>query len=134
MKNTIPESDNNEISVTIIEDILEQLDLFENEKKFLSKDVSLNDMAKKIGTNSTYLSKVINLKKDKNFSQYINDLRIDYTIYLIDANAKFRNYTIKAIASECGFKSAESFSKGFYKKYGIYPSYYLKQLESKNKN
>ncbi len=100
VKNKTPESDNNEISVTIIEDILEQLDLFENEKKFLSKDVSLNDMAKRFGTNSTYLSKVINLKKDKNFSQYINDLRIDYTIYLIDANAKSRNYTIKSIASE----------------------------------
>ncbi len=86
-------------------------------------------MAKSFGTNSTYLSKVINLKKDKNFSQYINDLRIDYTIHLLKENPRIRKYTIKAIASECGFKSAESFSKGFYKKYGIYPSYYLKQLD-----
>ena len=38
---------------------------------------------------------------------------------------------IKATAKESGFKSAESFSKSFYKVYGIYPSFYLKQLESK---
>ena len=89
-------------------------------------------MAKQFGTNSTYLSKVINLKKDKNFSQYINDLRIDYAIEQFEINTKFRKYTIKAIAGECGFKNAESFSKAFYKKWGIYPSYYLKQLKDKN--
>ena len=107
------------------------MDLFEAENKFLSNEVSLNEMAKNFSTNSTYLSKVINLKKDKNFSQYINDLRIDYSIQLLETNPKFRKYTIKAIASECGFKSAESFSKGFYKKHGIYPSYFLKQLAGK---
>jgi len=133
VKTTRTETESNEISVKIIEDILFHLDLFEAENKFLSKDVSLNEMAKNFSTNSTYLSKVINLKKDKNFSQYINDLRIDYSIQLLETNPKFRKYTIKAIASECGFKSAESFSKGFYKKHGIYPSYFLKQLMGKKK-
>ena len=131
VKNINSETENNEISVKIIEEILYHLDLFEAENKFLSNEVSLNEMAKNFSTNSTYLSKVINLKKDKNFSQYINDLRIDYSIQLLETNPKFRKYTIKAIASECGFKSAESFSKGFYKKHGIYPSYFLKQLAGK---
>jgi len=133
VKSISSESENNEISVKIIEEILYHLDLFEAENKFLSKEVSLNEMAKNFSTNSTYLSKVINLKKDKNFSQYINDLRIDYSIQLLESNPKFRKYTIKAIAGECGFKSAESFSKGFYKKHGIYPSYFLKQLGDKKK-
>ncbi len=132
-KNKNPETDNNVISVNIIKDILNQLNLFESENKYLSKDVSLNEIAKSFETNSTYLSKVINLKKDKNFSQYINDLRIDYAIKKLETDKKFRRYTIKAIASECGFKSSESFSKAFYKKYGIYPSYFVKQLEIKEK-
>ncbi len=127
------ETDSNVISVIVIEDILKQLDLFESEDKFLSKDVSLNEVAKSFETNSTYLSKVINLKKDKNFSQYINDLRIDFAIKELEANKKFRRYTIKAIANDCGFKSSESFSKAFYKKFGIYPSYFVKQLEIKGK-
>jgi len=127
------ETDNNLISVNIIKDILKQLNIFESENKFLSKDVSLNEIAKSFETNSTYLSKVINLKKDKNFSQYINDLRIDFAIKELESNKKFRRYTIKAIANECGFKSSESFSKAFYKKHGIYPSYFVKQLEIKGK-
>jgi AraC-like DNA-binding protein len=69
----------------------------------------------------------------KNFSHYINDLRIDFAIEELKENSTFRKYTIKAIANECGFKSAESFSKSFYKTYGIYPSFYLKQLQSTRK-
>jgi AraC-like DNA-binding protein len=117
------------ISQDIIESILARLKVFEAEKEYLSQRISLNEMAKSFETNSTYLSKIINLKKGKNFSQYINDLRIDYAVEELKENTTFRKYTIKAIANECGFKSAESFSKSFYKKHGIYPSYYLKQLQ-----
>ncbi|MFK5983698.1 MAG: helix-turn-helix domain-containing protein [Flavobacteriaceae bacterium] len=115
----------------IINEILLKLEKFEANNKYLSLNIFLNDMAKDFKTNSTYLSKVINLKKDKNFSQYINDLRIDFTAQELKNNPMFRKYTIKAIANESGFKSAESFSKAFYKKFGLYPSYYLKQLENK---
>jgi len=119
----------NGISLKIIEEILNHLNTFESKNNFLSKGVSLIELAKQFGTNSTYLSKVINLKKDKNFSNYINDLRIDFIIQELKLNKKYRKYTIKAIASECGFKNSESFSKAFYKKFGIYPSYYLRNLD-----
>ncbi len=124
----IEEEENNGISIEIIEDILKHLTRFEIEKKYLEKGISLSDMSKGFGTNSTYLSKVINLKKDKNFSQYINDLRVEFIVRELKVNKKYRNYTIKAIADECGFNSSESFSKAFYKKFGIYPSYYLRNL------
>ncbi len=111
--------------------ILEQLDQFEANNGFLSQDISQVKLSKSFKTNSTYLSKVINLKKDKNFSQYINDLRVDYFMKEIKVSEKFKKFTIKALANECGFKSAESFSKAFYKKHGIYPSYFLNQLQNK---
>ena len=117
------------ISQEIIDTILARLQTFEDNKEYLSQSISLNEMAKLFETNSTYLSKVINLKKGKNLSQYINDLRIDFAVEELKENSTFRKYTIKAIANECGFKSAESFSKSFYKRNGIYPSYYLKQLQ-----
>ena len=37
--------------------------------------------------------------------------------------------TIKAIANEMGFNTTEAFSKSFYKSTGIYPSFFIKQLE-----
>ena len=125
-------SSKNILSKEIINEILEQLEVFEANKEYLSQDLSIQSMAKSFGTNYKYLSKVINLQKEKHFSNYINDLRIDYTYNELKKNPKLRNYTIKAIAKESGFKSAESFSKAFYKKFGIYPSYYVKQLEKSN--
>ncbi|MDX1462010.1 MAG: helix-turn-helix transcriptional regulator, partial [Marinirhabdus sp.] len=117
-----------DISEEIVADILVQLQQFEAEKKYLSPDIKLTQLAKDCNTNSTYLSKVINYKKGKNFSSYLNELRVSYAFKELRDNPTFRKYTIKAVAFDCGFKSAESFSKAFYKTYGIYPSYYSKQL------
>lgn len=86
-------------------------------------------MQKKLETNSTYLSKTINQYKNKNFSQYINDLRIEDTITRLREDKKFRNYSIKAIAEEVGFSNSESFSKAFFKKTGYQPSYFIKNGE-----
>ncbi|RDK88139.1 helix-turn-helix transcriptional regulator [Marinirhabdus gelatinilytica] len=119
------------ISEEIVSEILTKLTTFEEEKGYLSKRVSLTQLADYCNTNSTYLSKVINFKKEKNFSSYLNQLRVTYAFNELKDNGTFRKYTIKAIAAECGFKSAESFSKAFYKKFGIYPSFYIKQLEQK---
>lgn len=118
-----------DISEDIVTEILENLRIFEENRGFLSQKVKLTQLAKSCNTNSTYLSKVINFKKNKNFSSYINELRVAYAFKELRDNSTFQKYTIKAIAAECGFKSAESFSKAFYKEYGIYPSYYIKQLQ-----
>ncbi|TSE03808.1 AraC family transcriptional regulator [Aquimarina algiphila] len=43
----------------------------------------------------------------------------------------FRKYTVKAIAQDIGFNNAEAFAKAFYKKTGIYPWYFIKELEKR---
>ena len=85
-------------------------------------------MAKKINTNSTYLSKTLQSHKQKKFVQYITDLRLEYALKRLKNDTKFRTYDIKSIASELGFNTAESFSKAFKKRTGIYPSFYIKNL------
>lgn len=120
---------NNKIPEDIMINILNHLDTFEMNKQYLSKGISIQDVAKSFGTNYNYLSKVINLKKEQNFPNYINNLRLEYIFNELKINSKYREYTIKAIAQESGFISAGSFSKAFYKKYEIYPSFYIKQLK-----
>jgi len=113
-----------------IDDILRKLKDFEDEKVFLKKDITLNSLAKKLNTNHTYLSRVINLYENKGFVSYINDLRVDYALYQFVNNKAFKKYTIKAIADECGFNSSRSFSRAFNRKTGLQTSYFIKQLES----
>ncbi|MDC7993614.1 helix-turn-helix domain-containing protein [Altibacter sp. HG106] len=122
------------ISEENITSILESLKRFEGERGYLNTKLTLNRLAKNFDTNSNYLSRVINLKKEKNFSQYLHDLRISYATKRIVEDTKFRKYTIKAIAQECGYSSAESFSKAFYKINGIYPSYFIRKIEKRNHN
>lgn len=119
------------ISAHVIEQILNQLEEFEQSEAYLAQDVSLQSVAKKFKTNSSYLSKVINLKKDKNFSQYINELRIEFAVNELKRNARFRKYTIRAIAEEVGFGNSQSFSKAFYKRTGLQPSYFVRNLNKR---
>ncbi len=117
---------------TIIESLLGELKHFEETKRYLDQKISLQSLTQELNTNSSYLSKVINYYKDKTFTNYINDLRIEEAIERLKTEKQFRNYTIQAIAHESGFKSAQSFSRAFYKKTGIYPSYFLIEFDKLN--
>jgi AraC-like DNA-binding protein len=120
------------ISEALIQDILKRLEVFEKQKKYLTPDVSLQSLSKDLQTNPNYLSRVINFNRDKNFSQYLNDLRIGYALEALQENPTFLRYSIKAIALECGYTNATSFSRAFYKQTGLYPSFYIKQLSKIN--
>ncbi|GAA4273511.1 helix-turn-helix transcriptional regulator [Aquimarina gracilis] len=121
------------ISASIVDEVLGKLQGFEDKRGYTSSKITLTQLSSSLGTNNKYLSKIINVYKEKSFSQYINDLRIDYIVERLQEDKKLRNYTIKAIARETGFNTAEVFSKAFYGKHGIYPSYFIKKLEKLEK-
>lgn len=128
------ESKKIDINPEVVTGLVKHLEKFENNKKFLKKDLTLVSLAAALGTNTNYLSKVINYSKNKNYITYINDLRIDYIIAQLKNDSKFRNYTIKALAEEAGFSTAQHFSKAFYAKTGIYPSYFVTELNRGTSN
>ncbi|MEL6809721.1 MAG: helix-turn-helix transcriptional regulator [Bacteroidota bacterium] len=117
------------ISEDVWAKISENLRQFEEDRGYLSRKITLQTLAKRLKTNANYLSKVINTEKQMNFNAYVNDLRVSASAKRLKEDETFRKYSVKAIAEESGFGSSEYFSKAFYKKFGIYPSYYIKQLE-----
>ena len=116
------------IDDNIVETILKKLSDFEKSRAYTDQNISIQKLANKLGTNTSYLSKIINTYRKKNFSNYLNDMRIDYVVSQLKHNKEYRKYTIKAVAGESGFKSYTSFSKAFYKKTGIKPSYFMDRL------
>ncbi|MBW1295189.1 tetratricopeptide repeat protein [Aquimarina litoralis] len=120
-----------DINQELYEQILNGLKKIETQEYYLKTECNLYNVAKKINTNTSYLSKVINVHFNKNFNTYINDLRINYAIVRLKNDSKFRSYSIKSIAKEVGYKSADSFSKYFKIHTGLLPSFYIKQLKSK---
>ncbi|MCU7617407.1 helix-turn-helix transcriptional regulator [Chryseobacterium sp. PBS4-4] len=119
-KNTVPHN--------ILTELKLQLELFETKKEFLHKNITIDGLAKEFGTNRDYLSKSVNEIKEQNFSQYLNELRINYVVKELKSNEKLRKYTISAIASEIGYNNSESFSNAFKKITGTLPSFYIKLL------
>lgn len=119
-----------DLSDEIETELLRKLEVFEGSQGYLSHGISINDLCKKLDTNSRYLSMVINKQKEKSFQNYINELRINYAIDKLKSEEKFRKFTISAIANECGFNTPQAFSISFKKVAGLAPSYFLKSLNT----
>jgi len=119
-----------DIDKDIINNVLLKLNKFEKEGGYLNQKITLQILSKKMGTNAKYLSKIINTHKEKNFSNYLNDLRVEYAINRLHVDKQFRKYSIDSIANESGFKSRRSFFGVFQKKTGISPSYFINKLET----
>lgn len=118
------------ISEDIVQSILKELEIFESKDQFLQKGITLGSLAKKIKTNSRYLSEIINTYKGKNFATYLNDLRIDYAINRLANDKKFRSYKLTFIAEELGYNNEQAFTLAFKKRTGTPLSIYLKEIEN----
>ncbi len=113
-----------------VDEILKKIQTLEDKMYFLRQDCTLHNMAKKLKTNTSYLSKIINTHLDKSFSTYINELRINYAILELKSNKKLQAYSVKGIAEEMGYKNADSFSRYFKSATGITPSVYLDKIKN----
>jgi AraC-like DNA-binding protein len=113
-----------------IQDIKLKLERFESNKGFLKKNITVDSLAKDLGTNRDYLSKSVNELKGKNFSQYLNELRINYIVEELKTNNVLIKHTVSALAEDIGFNNSESFSNAFKKITGTLPSYYIKLLQT----
>jgi len=130
-KDTIlEESRISDINEDTKQQILNGLLKLEEQNYFLKQECNSYNVAKKIKTNTSYLSKVINSHFQKNFNTYINDLRINYAIVKLKNDTRFRQFSIQSIAEDLGYKSADSFTKYFKLHTGLNPSFYIKQLNS----
>jgi YesN/AraC family two-component response regulator len=69
--------------------ILEKLMVLEKRLDYLKPDFT-QQTAKKIKTNTSYLSSVVNNHYNKSFSEYLNELRIKYVIDEV-SNATYGN-------------------------------------------
>lgn len=120
------------IPESTIEQILIGLTKFEEDKSFLKPEVSLAFVAAKLSTNTKYLSLVIGQNKAKDFSTYINKLRIKYIVEKLISEPEYRNYKISYLAQECGYSTHSKFSYAFKEQIECAPSDFIKEIENIN--
>lgn len=114
------------------ENILQNMrQLFEEEEIFLNPDLTIQDLAKQLGSNKTTISHIINSQCNKNFSTLVNEYRINKAIELLTDKNNY-NYSIEAIGGMCGFKNRQVFHSVFKKEIGITPRRFLEISQEKN--
>lgn len=84
--------------------------------------LSLGEIAERLGTNSTYLSKLFKENLGVNFNDFINSYRIDAAKFLLNNTDK----KIEQISNETGFNSQQNFIRVFKKIEGVAPGQYRK--------
>ena len=118
------------IDSTLEKKILEGLNKLEKSDSYLKKSFNLNNLAKKLNTNTSYVSHTINKTKGVTFNQYYTSLRIEYLIKQFEEDKNYRKYTIKYIGQLIGYTNASAFTRAFKKHKGVTPSEYIKKLDT----
>lgn len=106
--------------------------VMENTETVCDPDFSLAVLAQLVGSNTRYVSWVINTKYDKNFKTFLNEYRIRTASKMLEDTEKFGNLTIASIAEKVGYKSPASFHLAFKKIYGMTPAVYVKLARQKD--
>lgn len=102
--------------------------LIKHEKVFIQKQLTLNELAALLNTNTAYLSNVINQDIGRSFSEFINHFRVQEAQKMLIAG-KQKSMTIEAIADAVGFKSRSTFHTAFRKFSGVTPTVFIKNVK-----
>jgi len=100
--------------------------LIETEQLYEQAELTLFDVARRLNTNVSFLSKVINRSFQSNFNDLINGYRIKRFIYFLQ-QGEHKQQTLIALAYDCGFNSKTTFNRAFRKFSGISPQQYIRQ-------
>lgn len=104
------------------------VELMEREKLFLNPDIRINEVAEKLFTNKSYLSKAIKETTNRNFCQLIHYFRIKEVMKIF---AKNPEDNIQDIAMRVGFKSPSTFNIAFGRVSGYTPAEWSRDFKSR---
>lgn len=93
-----------------------------------AEEITLNEVAQAVHMSYHYFSKQFKIFTGKNFTDYVQELRMKEAIRLL----QFSNYSVKEISERVGYQDSNYFSKAFKKYTGYSPTdfrkiYYLKE-------
>ena len=103
--------------------------LMREEKFYLNKDISLDSLARRLGTNRTYCSNAINTCAGMNFYRYIDVFRIEEATRRLVQGGK--RVMLKELAQDLGYNSLTVFSKAFVREVGCPPSVYRNNVSTR---
>lgn len=94
-----------------------------SEHKYKDPEYDSRKLAEDLKTNSRYISAVCATRFHKNYSELVNDYRVNDAMSLL-TDRRYSKMSIEDIAVMAGFSTRQSFYANFYKRTGITPRQY----------
>ena len=99
-----------QLNSAMVEDLYQKImTKFIVEKKYQDPDYSAQKLAMELGTNTRYISAVINLRFQDNYSQMVNEFRIKDAMYMLkDKNCHKMTMEVRRYLDSLGFLEIET--------------------------
>ena len=118
------------VSPALMDELKEKiLDLVVMQKKYKDKNYSAKRLAEDLGTNTRYVSAVVNVRFHMNYTSFVNKYRIEEAMSIL-TDKRYQDLRIEEVSDMVGFSNRQSFYASFYKLIGITPREYRLQHAS----
>lgn len=109
------------VSPALMDDLKEKiLNVIVMQKKYKDKDYSAKKLAEDLGTNSRYISAVVNVRFHMNYTSFVNKYRIEEAMAML-IDQRYQDLSMEEISDMVGFSNRQSFYASFYRITGTTP-------------
>ena len=103
----------------------------DKEKGFLNPSLSIEEIARVLNSNRTYVSKLVNLYYGMSFRDYLNKKRLDYSKQLMNDEP---DASLDYISAKSGFQSSTQFIRKFRETEGLTPTVWKQTMMPRKKS
>ena len=96
------------------------------QKKYRDKDYSAKKLAEELGTNTRYISAIVNVRFHMNYTSFVNKYRIEEAMTIL-VDKRYQKYRMEEVSDMVGFSNRQSFYASFFRVVGITPRDYRMQ-------
>lgn len=115
------------VSPKLMDELKEKiLDVILIQKKYKDKNYSAKRLAEDLGTNTRYISAIVNVRFHYNYTSFVNKFRIEEAMALL-VDRRYLDLNMEDISDMVGFANRQSFYASFYKITGMTPRQYKMQ-------
>jgi AraC-like DNA-binding protein len=115
------------VSPRLMDEMKEKiLNIIVMQKKYKDKDYSAKRLAEDLGTNTRYISAVVNVRFHMNYTSFINKFRIEEAMTIL-VDRRYQSLRMQEVSDMVGFANRQSFYASFYKIMKMTPRDYRQQ-------
>ncbi len=112
------------VSPSLMDEMQEKImNIVVMQKKYRDKDYSAKRLAEDLGTNTRYISAVVNVRFHMNYTSFVNKYRIEEAMTIL-VDKRYQDLRMEEVSDMVGFANRQSFYASFFKIMGITPREY----------